>query len=307
MRAIERAHGWHSTFFLLEDRYWARKGGRFRWDDPVFQRISAFLTVEGCELGIHGSAYRHDDPAWWKGSQERFAGLYEAPAEGARNHYLTLRVPGTWLSQLGAGIRYDSTFGYADHLGAPAGFAFPFAVGTQVEDGHRVPLIELPVTIMDQTVFRYSALRGEGAFAACRTALDTVRQLGGLVTLLWHNNFFAEEEYVEWEDVYGRLLEAMAPDRPWSACGRDIARWWTVRRQLRLIAEDALADSRVWRIDAGACIGDAAIEVFGADDGALIECDVEHRIERRGSGATVVHLPRLDVGRCATLRVGCRT
>ena len=306
MREIERAHGWHSTFFLLEDRYWARKGGRFRWDDPAFQRISAFLIHEGCELGIHGSAYLHDDPTWWKESQERFAGLYGRSAQGARNHYLTLRVPATWLSQRRAGITYDSTFGYADKLGAPAGFCFPFALVDQHDGDQQVPLIELPVTIMDQTVFRYAALRGEDALAACVGAVETVRQLGGLVTLLWHNNFFAEEEYVEWQDVYVRLLEAMGPDRPWVACGRDIARWWMARRQLRLIAQVTLDDSHRWHVEAGADTEGAAIEVVGADDDAPIECDVEHRIERRGSGTAVVHLPRLDAGTRATLRVGCR-
>ena len=306
IRRIEGRHGWPSTFFLLEDRYWARMGGRFRWTDRAFRRISRFLLDEGCELGIHGSAYSHDDPQWWKGICARFSSLYGEPPAGARNHYLKLRVPQTWESQRGAGLRYDSTFGFPDRLGAAGGMCFPFRASSERE-GESSGLVELPLSVMDQTLFRYLGLDGEGAFAEARDHLSGIIAAGGLAVLLWHNNFFQEEEYREWEQTYERLLDWLAPQKPWVACGRDIAAWWDARASVQVVSMEAGSAGKAWRLTCGKPVDQLAIEVFGTRAGDEVEGSVEFGEVRKEAGRTVLLFPRMDAGATASFSIRRRT
>jgi hypothetical protein len=302
IRRIEGKHGWKSTFFLLEDKYWARMGGRFKWTDREFRRISRYLLDEGCELGIHGSAYSHDAPQWWQGICARFSSVYGESAVGARNHYLKLQVPQTWESQRRAGLLYDSTLGFPDRLGAPGGFCFPFRVPSAREDEPH-PLIEIPLSVMDQTLFRYLNLDGEGAFDEARGQLSTIIAVGGLAVLLWHNNFFHEEEYREWEQTYERLLDWLAPQKPWVACGRDIATWWEARCSARLTSVGSGAAEKAWQLTCGRPVDHLAVEIFGIRAGDEVEGNVRFVEVRKEAGGTVLLFPHLDAGATACFHV----
>ena len=302
IRRIEGRHGWASTFFLLEDTYWARMGGRFNWIDPSFERISKYLLDEGCELGIHGSAYSHDNPQWWKAITSRFASLYGRPAIGARNHYLKLKVPQTWECQREAGLLYDTTFGYPNQLGAPGDFCYPFQVPSQ-QGNSPGAFVELPLSVMDQTLFRYLNLEGDAAFAKSRDYLSQIIEAGGLAVLLWHNNFFHEEEYQEWEQTYDQLLSWLALQDPWAACGRDIAAWWVGRGSARLATEEAGVGGKSWQITCEQAVDNLAVEIFGTRTGDLIESNVAFQETRKELGHSVVIFPHLDAGAAVSFRV----
>ncbi len=273
IRRIEDKHNWCSTFFLLEDEYWRKKGGRFKWDDPEFCKISDFLLNEDCELGIHGSAYRHDDPEWWKMTQDRFNRLYGHPAVGTRVHHLKMRLPQTWHSQRQAGLHYDTTFGLPNVLGAPGGFCFPFEIPLD-HAADKKPFVELPLSIMDQTLFRYLRLDSDAAFAESRKLLETIIEAGGLAVLLWHNNFFAEAEYREWQETYERLLDWLAPQRPWTACGKDIADWWRRRNGVQLIK----TSEKSWCIKSNKKIKNLVVDVFGTTNNNSITCSKPEQV-----------------------------
>jgi hypothetical protein len=237
IRAIESAHDWCSTFFLLEDKYWSRKGGRFSWNDPEFLPIAEYIQSEGCELGIHGSAVSHTRAEWWRRKVARFQDVFGQKPTGARNHYLSLSVPETWEAQQAAGLEYDATFGDPKTLGNRDSQFLPFyapttpdrepAANSQPPTANR--LLVLPLTIMDQTLFRYHGFDHQQALAKSKEVITDVIDHGGLVSLLWHHNFFNEPEYEEWERVYADLLNWLAPEKPWCATGREITEWWNAR------------------------------------------------------------------------------
>ncbi|MCG5501303.1 hypothetical protein [Ectothiorhodospira lacustris] len=269
IRRIEGKHGWRSTFFLLEDKYWGRLGGRFNWEDPVFRRISEFLLSEGCELGIHGSAYEHVNPAWWDAKVSRFRQLYGCAPLGSRNHYLTLDVPESWRVQATGGLIYDSTFGHPARLGSPGGFCFPFAVpGLKARDGR--DFIQQPLSIMDTTLFRYQNLDYQGAMEASLKVLEQVRDTGGLATLLWHNNFFNEEEYIEWEQTYADLLSWLAEEGAWVTTGADIAKWWRARAGVRIERKIDECGKTLWIVTAGEPIDDLVLMAHGLAPGQCL-------------------------------------
>jgi hypothetical protein len=304
IRALQSRHGWKSTFFLLEDQYWKKKGGRYRWDDSSFSKIADFLLADGCELGIHGSAYSHDQPKWWVQKRERFQQIFGVPALGTRNHYLSLHVPDTWRAQQQAGMVYDATLGYPNRLGAPGGYCFPFDVASLTESP-KTPLVQLPLTIMDVTLFRYLALDKEAAIEAAQEQMTRVRNFGGLVSVLWHNNFFAEPEYSDWEETYATILDWLAPQNPWVATGIEIAQWWKARANTDIEQQISTESCSEWTLQAQSAISNLQIEVFGMRPTDSISVDLPGAvvIPHESGTSAALRFPRLTAGQRAGYRV----
>lgn len=222
---IEAQWGFRSTFFVLHDHYWRRYGARFRIHQPEMRRIAQMILDAGCEIGLHGGYYRFNDPDAYRESCSTLEDAFEAKVVGIRNHLLRWTGRETWVSQAAAGLAYDATFGSNGALGPRDGKLGPFWAVDPAACGSG-GLVELPLTVMDSTLFRHLGLGGRAALDRAWAAIEPVIASGGLVTLSWHNNYFNEPEYWDWQWVYERLLERLAALSPWCATGAEIARWW---------------------------------------------------------------------------------
>ena len=214
---IEARHGFRSTFFVLHDPYWSRHGPRYRLSCPEIRRIADLVRGAGCEIGLHGGVLRFNRADGYRQSREALRDALGADAIGIRNHLLRFSGADTWAAQEAAGFRYDATFGFADRLGPREGRIAPFVPAGRT-------ILELPLTVMDVTLFRNLGLAGAAALDAAWRAIEPVAQAGGLVTLLWHNNYFNEPEYRDWQWTYEQLLERLAALKPWCAPGAEIER-----------------------------------------------------------------------------------
>ena len=227
---IEARHGFRSTFFVLHDRYWARQGARFRLTDPAIRGIVDLVKTARCEVGVHGGYYRFNDAAAYRESREAIAAAFGVEPMGIRNHLLRFSGPETWRAQCMAGFSYDATFGTKDLLGPRDGHCRPFWA-VPPRGGGDSGLVELPLTVMDVTLFRYGRFEGEQALEAAWAIIEPVIDAGGLVALLWHGNFFNEREYWDWQWTYEQLLDRLAALRPWCATGSEIDRWFRARER----------------------------------------------------------------------------
>lgn len=221
---IEARHGFKSTFFILHDPYWSRQGPRYRLGSAGLARIVAMIKAAGGEIGVHGGYYRFNNAAAYRESLELVGKTFSTPVVGIRNHLLRFSYPETWRAQAAAGFRYDATFGWPDRLGARDGCDTPFQP-LDPATGRTLDLTVLPLTVMDVTLFRHLRLGGEAALAAAWAVIDPIIARGGLVSLLWHNNYFDEPEYRDWQWVYEQLLARLAALRPWCATGAEIDAW----------------------------------------------------------------------------------
>mgnify|MGYP003582978149 FL=1 len=226
---IEARHGFRSSFFLLHDPYWSRHGSRYRLDCPELRRIVDLIRAAGGEIGVHGGYLRFNRADKYRESREAVQQALGIQAAGIRNHYLRFSGPETWLAQEAAGFSYDATFGYSDRLGPREGRMLPF-FPEDPKTGRKIDLVELPLTVMDVPLFWNLGLEREAALDAAWKAIEPVIQAGGLVTLLWHNNFFNEPEYADWQWTYERLLERLAARNPWCATGAEIVQWWRSKK-----------------------------------------------------------------------------
>lgn len=221
---VEARHGFRSTFFVLHDRRWRRRGARYDVTAPALRRIAEMIRAAGGEIGLHGGYYRFNQAAAYRESREILQAALGGEIVGIRNHFLRFSGAETWAAQQAAGFRYDSTFGHADRIGARAGRLFPFFAADPAT-GRKLDIVELPLTVMDVALFQ-EPLSGAEALERAWRAIEPALAAGGLVTLLWHNDCFNEPEFREWQWTYEQLLARLAARRPWCATGAEIAAWW---------------------------------------------------------------------------------
>lgn len=222
---IEAKWGFRSTFFVLHDHYWRRHGARFRIHQPEMRQIARMILDAGCEIALHGGYYRFNDPDAYCQSRSALEDAFGVKVVGIRNHMLRFSGEETWRAQAEGGFSYDATFGSNGMLGPRGGRCLPFWA-LPPGSGGSGGLVELPLTVMDSTLFRSHRLSGQPALDAAWAAIVPVIASGGLVTLSWHNNYFNEQEYWDWQWTYEKLLERLAAPNPWCATGAEINEWW---------------------------------------------------------------------------------
>jgi peptidoglycan/xylan/chitin deacetylase (PgdA/CDA1 family) len=301
IREIESRHGWTSTFFFLEGHEGRRYGARYSLDDPRVREVAEYLLAEGCEIGVHGGYYDLDDARGYRRSADAVGRAFGVEVQGIRNHYLRWRYPETWRAQVEAGFRYDATFGRAEKPGFRGGVPLPFQPW---DDGREraLDLVVLPLTVMDGTLFRTLGLDLPTATGLLAEVLDAAHGAGALVSLLWHNNFFAEEEYAEWEGAYADTLAAVARRGAW--CGRAdcVADWWSRRSAVGIT--EARTDLGGWafRVTSRLGIEGLALRLSLPPGSWRVRVDDGERRDLL-EGRETVHLPRLLAGESAGVSV----
>jgi hypothetical protein len=195
------------------------------------------IAAAGGEVGLHGSYLSHDRASELARQRQQIERALVADIRGLRQHFLRFELDRTWDAQEQAGFVYDSTLGYNEAIGFRAGIGAPFHPWDPKTQGART-LLELPLTLMDGTLFRTLMLDAAGASRRVGEHLDSVEREGGLAVLLWHPNASDESAYPGWWDAYGAALDDLARRDAWVAPAGEIANWW-LERERRLVGESS--------------------------------------------------------------------
>ena len=130
------------------------------------------------------------------------------PITQNRHHFLTWREPDHGAAIAAAGIRWDTTLGYADVAGFRLGVCRPVRLFDPIE---RRPLgiEEHPLIVMDCTLDRadYMNLGEEAAFDCVRRLADATRRHDGEFVCLWHNTTLAATDPTYHKRLYPRVLD----------------------------------------------------------------------------------------------------
>lgn len=100
----------------------------------------------------------------------------------------------------------DSTLGFARHEGFRRGTSFPFPL-FDVPANAPLDLWELPLAVMDTTLFAHRALGGDEAEQAILDLFAACRRVGGCCVVLWHNTIYDEVDYPGQAAVFERTLD----------------------------------------------------------------------------------------------------
>ena len=173
--------------------YW-KASGRTKYDsgydiaDPRIARVIHWAQERGVEMGIHPGFETLSAPEKLAREVERWRGTLGTQETGGRQHYLRWR-PESWLDWEHCGLAYDSSVGYADCAGFRAGTCWPYVPWLWAEN-RRAKLLEIPLIAMDRTLVspRYMGLSEEASVELVKDLIRKCADVGGVFTLLWHNN-----------------------------------------------------------------------------------------------------------------------
>lgn len=201
---ISQARGLHSAFYWQASPRTAFDSG-YDVRSRALRGIIAELEARGFEVGAHPGYQTYDSTELLTAEIQRLCEVFAAPPQGGRQHFLRWS-PATWRAWERAGLRYDSTVGYADALGFRAGTCVPYHPWLLDED-RESDLLEIPLLVMDCTPVRYMQLTPAQTLQRIGELAQRCAAVGGVFTLLWHNASVIEPPY---RRLYPQILDLLA-------------------------------------------------------------------------------------------------
>jgi hypothetical protein len=153
-------------------------------------RVIQSLRADGVEHGVHPGydTFQNLDLLAREVSVLRQALRESAP--GGRQHYLRWS-PATWAHWEACGLTYDSSVGYSETVGFRSGTCHPYR--PWLFDRNRAAnLLEIPLIAMDVSLTEGMGLRGLQCLPPVLNCIERCQMVGGVFTLLWHNNSLLE-------------------------------------------------------------------------------------------------------------------
>jgi hypothetical protein len=156
--------------------------------DPRISRVMDWAFCRNIEMGVHPGYQTFLSPTELRNEVERCRKALGTECIGGRQHYLRWS-PETWAHWEQCGLAYDSSVGYADRAGFRAGTCWPYFPWLWKQN-RRAALLEIPLILMDRTLVsrQYMGKTPEEALATARDLMRKCEAVGGVITLLWHNN-----------------------------------------------------------------------------------------------------------------------
>jgi len=204
MLEVERNSGARSSFFFMSGGNSKRYDNRY--DVNKTRNLIKTIMDAGCEVGLHGSFNSYIDGSMIQKEKARLEVVKGDDVLGGRQHYLRWRTPETWRLQEEAGLKYDTTLSFADHVGFRCGICHPYRPFDLLE--RRVlDIWEAPLVVMDGSLFGYQNLSVEEGWQTIKALIDTIEKHKGVFVTLWHNSGFYELEHPGRLDVYKKMLK----------------------------------------------------------------------------------------------------
>lgn len=198
LASLARRHGATATFF------W--KGGASSREDVAYRLDAALLrplAADGFEAGLHPSYHAHAHAARLAAERDAVARAAGGAPVAVRSHFLRWHEPGTAAASLAAGLRVDSTLGFAEAPGFRRGTATPFRLWDAAA-GRPRDLWEVPLAVMDTSLFTHLGLSDAAAAERLDAVLSAARAVGGVAVVLWHPALDADPAWARRLDILDR-------------------------------------------------------------------------------------------------------
>jgi peptidoglycan/xylan/chitin deacetylase (PgdA/CDA1 family) len=242
-RELERSHDARSTFFILPPTTGPAHDSdhSYHLDDKILydgeaQTLRSALSdlhAKGWEIGLHPTWYTFDDSDALAREKRAIEAAIGDSVVSVRQHFLHYDPRQTPRAHEAAGLRYDSTLGFNDNVGFRRGTAYPWQI-RDLQKNRTTSVLELPLVVQDTALFRRKGLSvdSEMAFEYIKILAERVRDVGGVLTLLWHPSSIADDD--RWS-LYQRTLTHLRDRGAWFGTVREIGEYWRERRPERII------------------------------------------------------------------------
>jgi len=188
-------NGLTSAFYFICGQQGTPFNADYDVGHPAIRELIRRIHRRGHEIGLHPSYGSFLDP---DRIAEEAARLRQVCGEegvtqkefGGRMHYLQWRQTTTLRAWDSAGMAYDSTLGYADHVGFRCGTCYEFPA-FELTEQKALTLRVRPLIVMEGTVLgkRYMGLGlTRGGLERILKIRKTCEIISGTFVLLWHNS-----------------------------------------------------------------------------------------------------------------------
>lgn len=207
--SISEENNLRSCFYFITDRSAGKIDGDYSIQHTKIKKIIKMVDDRGHEVGLHGSYNSYCSKEQYHLEWSRLleacnhVGVKNMPT-GSRQHFLRWDMSITYNLIDSAGVSYDTSLTYADHVGFRCGICNEFPVFDFINRKklmvRQKPLILMECTLLDK---RYMNL-GVGEASSVASALKaTVKKYKGDFTVLWHNTRFILSDEV---DLYKNII-----------------------------------------------------------------------------------------------------
>lgn len=204
IRNLEDEFSFSSLFFFL-----LRRNGSFDLNHSIgskhFYKLVRDLSGKR-ETGIHPSYVSNSRMSMLKEEFRKFEEITGGSPVRSRQHFLILRFPDTYRKLISLGITDDYSMGYASLPGFRAGTTLPFYFYDLGKEQTTALKIH-PFVVMDVTLQQYMKQSPEEAIKTVFGLINKIREVGGVFTLLWHNESLSEfGPWKGWRNVFREII-----------------------------------------------------------------------------------------------------
>jgi len=216
---LEKKYNAKSSFyFLVLDQV----SLDFHYDLKDLEIDLGFILDNNFEIGLQGNHKSYQSFKEIKDMKIKLEKYIDKKIIGYRNHYLKFKIPDTWEFLSDAGFKYDTTLGYPDCVGFRNGMCHPFKP-YNLKTNKKIDIFEIPLIIMDKTLFKYMKLDYYKAWNVTKLLIDVVEKNNGVITILWHNNFFNDKNF----KFYEKILKYCFKKKAWMTSASEISDFWS--------------------------------------------------------------------------------
>ena len=209
---IEKKLELKSTYFFLPKDQ-KHVDAYYNIGDKKIRNLIEFLQCEGNEIGLHGTVRSHLSLVALDKIYKEFLSITGLKRIGIRQHRLMWMHPETAIRHEKVGIFYDSTLCFAAHEGFRNSYCHPFRL-FDFENNRILSCWEIPLNVMDSTLFHNRKLSTSEALSSITTILNEIKKFHGVFTLLWHNSYLNEDDVPGIRRFYTDLLNLIKADKP---------------------------------------------------------------------------------------------
>jgi len=211
---VAEANHLQVAFYFICGRSNPAMDGDYELEHPVIRKLMRKVHERGHEVGLHPSYNTFRKPELLVQEAKRLLRVCEEEGIvqtewGGRMHYLRWEQPITLNGWVDAGFDYDSTMGYADHVGFRCGTCYSFPAFDALAQ-RVIPLRLQPLIVMEQTLLSVRYMGGANGKIAldkvCRL-INSCQSVKGCFSLLWHNSQFLNSDS---RDNYQYIVEQAA-------------------------------------------------------------------------------------------------
>ena len=194
------------AFYFIPKERKQEIDGDYSIKEDVIKDLLREIAARGHEIGFHPSYNSYLQDSEFSSERDLLmevlseCGLSQTQVIGGRQHYLRWKTPETIRNWEAMNFKYESTLGYADHIGFRCGTAreYPFY---DLRQGAQLGIVIRPLVVMEVSMIEYMGLTHAEMRTRVKRIKDYCRFYGTNFTLLWHNNFLiqrAERETYEY-------------------------------------------------------------------------------------------------------------